>query len=199
MTTRPRAAHITVTRADGRHLVTEVFSAEDITSRFAASRHRALKYQFSNEDVTITRYDFAVGSANDPTRLCAAAKLVGDDTRKSFPDWDDQHAVADARANMVLRDADWAPGATVLNGDREDPTYQAYRTVLQASQQAVDFALGRPRLPDSAYCVRCHKDDLPYGMLCGREAIRDNGENRDPSLVARYEGRCLRCCEHNHG
>ena len=52
---------------------------------------------------------------------------------------------------------------------------------------------------DSAYCEQCHKDTLPYGLLCDREPRTDLGTDRDPELVARYEGRCLRCCGHNHG
>lgn len=52
---------------------------------------------------------------------------------------------------------------------------------------------------DSAYCVQCHKDSLPLSLLCDREAVTDNGTDRDEDIVSRYEGRCLRCCTHNHG
>lgn len=52
---------------------------------------------------------------------------------------------------------------------------------------------------ESAYCIRCHRDSLPVSMLCGRDEIYDNGADRDPELISRYEGRCLRCCDHNHG
>jgi hypothetical protein len=52
---------------------------------------------------------------------------------------------------------------------------------------------------DGAYCIRCQREGLPLGMLCDRDVITDHGADRDPDLESRYEGRCLRCCEHNHG
>jgi hypothetical protein len=52
---------------------------------------------------------------------------------------------------------------------------------------------------DAAYCIHCHRDDLPYSLLCDREGRADLGADRDPDLIARFEGRCLRCCTHNHG
>lgn len=54
-------------------------------------------------------------------------------------------------------------------------------------------------MDNAAYCIRCHRDDLPHSLLCRREEITDLGADRDPDLLARYEGRCLRCCNHNHG
>lgn len=52
----------------------------------------------------------------------------------------------------------------------------------------------------SAFCMRCHTEDLPLGMLCrrGDHPFVDHGPDGDPDL-ARYEGVCLRCCGHNHG
>jgi hypothetical protein len=52
---------------------------------------------------------------------------------------------------------------------------------------------------DTAYCIRCHTDNLPVGMLCQRGDVTDLGADRDEDIASRYEGRCLRCCEHNHG
>lgn len=52
---------------------------------------------------------------------------------------------------------------------------------------------------DAAYCITCHHDDLPRSLLCDRQGIADLGRDRDADLVARFEGVCLRCCNHNHG
>lgn len=52
---------------------------------------------------------------------------------------------------------------------------------------------------DAAYCLKCHRDDLPTSLLCDRTKVADLGADRDPELLARYEGICLRCCDHNHG
>lgn len=50
-----------------------------------------------------------------------------------------------------------------------------------------------------SYCRRCHRDDLPHGILCNRESILDNGADRDQEYEpARFEGVCMRCCAHNH-
>jgi hypothetical protein len=52
---------------------------------------------------------------------------------------------------------------------------------------------------DTAYCIRCQEEDLPLGHMCRREGFTDYGADRDADLTARYEGRCIRCCGHNHG
>lgn len=50
-----------------------------------------------------------------------------------------------------------------------------------------------------SYCLRCHRDTLPYGLLCDRRERVDLGTDRDrESSPARYEGVCLTCCGHNH-
>lgn len=55
-------------------------------------------------------------------------------------------------------------------------------------------------MDNTAYCIGCHRDDLPTSLLCDREARADNGPDRDrEALPARFEGLCLRCCSHNHG
>jgi len=51
----------------------------------------------------------------------------------------------------------------------------------------------------SAYCRKCGRDDLPTSLLCDRAPTTDLGIDRDSDLTARYEGICLRCCDHNHG
>ena len=50
------------------------------------------------------------------------------------------------------------------------------------------------------HCIRCHREDFPMGTICQRPGAEfyDNGTERDVD-VARYEGFCLRCCNHNHG
>ena len=52
----------------------------------------------------------------------------------------------------------------------------------------------------TAFCMRCHEEDLPPSLLCRRpgQVFIDHGPDHDPEL-ARYEGICLRCCGHNHG
>lgn len=50
----------------------------------------------------------------------------------------------------------------------------------------------------SAYCMQCHQD-TNTGILCDREQRFDNGADRDlEAMPMRYEGVCLRCCDHNH-
>ncbi len=51
---------------------------------------------------------------------------------------------------------------------------------------------------DSAYCVKCHREGLSLGVMCDREALTDCGADREADITSRYEGRCLRCCNHNH-
>ncbi|MGW9026736.1 hypothetical protein ACWGQ5_21615 [Streptomyces sp. NPDC055722] len=62
----------------------------------------------------------------------AVARVVADQ-RRSYPDLTVAEAVADVRNNLVLTREAWVPGATVLNGDFADPTYEAFRLVLAAS------------------------------------------------------------------
>ena len=52
---------------------------------------------------------------------------------------------------------------------------------------------------DASYCRRCGDDNLPQSFLCTRpgQVVKDNGP--DTELDARYEGICIRCCDHNHG
>lgn len=52
---------------------------------------------------------------------------------------------------------------------------------------------------DTAYCIRCYREDLPTGQLCKRGEVIDNGTQATAEGLARYEGLCLRCCGHNHG
>lgn len=52
---------------------------------------------------------------------------------------------------------------------------------------------------ESAYCVKCHRDRLWVSLLCDREGRTDNGPEHEGDLASRYEGRCIKCCGHNHG
>lgn len=134
---RPRAAHVTVTTADGTTW-TEIFSAEDISSRLCASRVRALV----GRGYDVTRYDFRVGSVGDPAVLAAipldqAISLVTADHRESFPEYTPAEAVASVRNNLVLPEKapKGFPQHWVLHphGGAGDPVYWAYRAVLEAS------------------------------------------------------------------
>lgn len=53
---------------------------------------------------------------------------------------------------------------------------------------------------NSSFCIRCHTEDLAVGMICRRSdsPFYDHGPDTEADL-ARYEGICLRCCDHNHG
>lgn len=51
----------------------------------------------------------------------------------------------------------------------------------------------------SVYCYYCHRDRLPYGLLCKRSEQSDNGPEQPEGIESRWEGTCLRCCDHNHG
>lgn len=68
-----------------------------------------------------------------------------------------------------------------------------------AQRQKVASLIRQANLP-TAFCMRCHEEDLPPSWLCRRpgEPFIDHGQDYDPDL-ARYEGICQRCCEHNHG
>jgi len=52
----------------------------------------------------------------------------------------------------------------------------------------------------TAYCMKCGAEDLSTGMICRRPGAPfiDNGADHDAD-ICRYEGICLRCCDHNHG
>ena len=52
---------------------------------------------------------------------------------------------------------------------------------------------------ESLYCMRCHRDGLWTTLRCDRELKIDNGPEQPDGLASRYEGICLRCCDHNHG
>jgi len=52
---------------------------------------------------------------------------------------------------------------------------------------------------ETAYCMRCISEDMPTGHLCKRSVVIDNGPEARDNGLCRYEGICLRCCNHNHG
>lgn len=57
---------------------------------------------------------------------------------------------------------------------------------------------GRQFQAHDSYCIRCMKENIPSNWLCDRSKKTDNGPDHDADL-SRYEGTCLRCCDHNHG
>lgn len=80
-----------------------------------------------------------------------------------------------------------------------------YASLANGRTQAVADALAvygknaAGSMYESAYCVRCHRDTLPLGQLCDRTERADLGPEQPEGINSRYEGLCLRCCDHNHG